>query len=178
MSSSAPPGASSRVSAPAESAGAPAEGAASADAGTAPSLAQRPEAPSPATTLSSSQKIAVAIALIAGILVWVLKAWATSRLIGDAGKEVNGMQISSQVSSLAGIILGILIAPTIKDARWTFAMAGVGLLLGAAGPWVWQILSPSKSFFYQLAVTAKDNFAPGLFSFGVSFLVKSAEAGK
>jgi hypothetical protein len=129
-------------------------------------------------TLASRQKIAVAIAVVTGATVWLLKAWATSRLLTNSGKEANDLQISNQVSSLAGIILGILIAPAIKDTKWTFVLAGVGLILGSAGPWVWQILTVDHSFIYQLAVVGKDNFAPGMFSFGVSFLVKSSEADK
>jgi hypothetical protein len=86
----------------------------------------------PTPSLTRSQKIALTIAIAVGALVWLLESFAAHLAVGDAAREVINLEVASQVSALAGVLLGILVVPQLRDPKWTFVLAALALSLGAA----------------------------------------------
>jgi len=127
-----------------------------------------------AQQISSYHRVALLIAIVAGALGWLAYGFAMNQAPSVFGPKGAELYSKGQLGSVGGIIVGILIAPRIKDARIAFALAGVGLVLGIIMPWLYQII-PGEGANFILS-SARDTMGPALFGFGTSALVRAADA--
>jgi Effector-associated domain 1 len=126
-------------------------------------------------SVKSKRRVALIMALISGGVALTFYTWATGSSPPMGGTPVLAAQaLKSQLSAIGGIIFGILINTKVREPSLTFVLASTGLILGAALPWLYQIV-PSTSAIHDLTIQCHDLVGPAMFGFGVAFLVKAAE---
>lgn len=128
------------------------------------------EATAPKTReLSQAQTIALLVALIAGLLAFVLYTLARQGPPDPNDKTL----FHEQMSALGGIFLALLIRTQVTARKWTLALASTGLICGIAAPWLYRTFEPD-TLHRAFALTLQSE-STGIFAFGTAFLVKSTE---
>lgn len=131
--------------------------------------------PSGSSSFTISRRVALWVCSASALVALVSYASAMTLSVPVGNAELASHVLKGQLSSLGGVMAGILITMRVKDARATVLIASLCLIFGAVAPWLHQIIPSDARFFYQLASPFREFIGPALFNFGIAFLVKAID---